>query len=322
MTPKYPAISVIVPIYNAGKYLAPCIRSVLAQTFTDFELILVDDASTDDSLSVCRSFADCRIRILTNSVNQGLSMTRNVGIDNACGHFFTFLDADDLIHPGFLKSVFGTALKTGSEIVAVPFKQDSIEWQVEDITVAEDYELFEPETAVRKGLYQSIQLNSACGKLYDAVLFNEFRFSKGGYEDLDSFYRLFFKANKIAYLPCEMYFYRMHGESYIHTFTPERAVVLDVTERIVDYMSANCPQLLPAARDRALSAAFNIFNLLAENKAELPEIENRCKRTIRRYRRASLMNPNVRLKNKLGILVTYIGGFRLLKVMARIGKNS
>lgn len=320
MTMKRPKISVIVPVYNAGKFLAPCIRSVLAQTFTDFELILVDDASTDASLEVCQSFADSRIRILKNKENQGLSLTRNVGIDNAQGRYLTFLDADDLLNPRFLEKVIQLAGRCGSQIVATAFTHDYQKWV--KCPCESRYELFDSETAIAKGLYQSVQLNSACGKLYDAKLFNEFRYRKVGYEDLDSFYKLFFKANKITYYAGKMYFYRMNPASYIHTFTPERAVVLDVTERIVEYMTDNCPRLVPAAHDRALSAAFNVFNLIAKNKAGLPDIVRKCKLTIKKYRKESLLNPKVRLKNKMGILVTYIGGFRLLKFMAQLSKNS
>lgn len=93
-----PEISVIVPVYNSGQCLPRCIESVLKQSFTDFELLLVDDGSTDGSGAVCDAYAekDDRIRVF-HKENGGVSSARNRGIDEACGEFLTFVDSDDLI---------------------------------------------------------------------------------------------------------------------------------------------------------------------------------------------------------------------------------
>lgn len=322
MSDRNPEISVIIPVYNAGEYLAPCIESVLGQTFTDFELLLIDDASTDGSLAVCQRYeaADPRIRVLPQAKNRGLSITRNVGIDAAKGCYLTFLDADDSLHPQFLERLYGAATSEDCQVAVSAFElvtpEEHMNPSMRSFSECR-IRLFLPAEAVEDTLYQMSLNNSACGKLYDKKLFEEFRYRPIGYEDLDSFYRLFLMAERIAYVSAPMYFYTMNPGSYLHTFTPERAVVLDVTERIVAYMEANHPELLPAAHDRALSAAFNIFNLMAANNCMMPEIADRCKATIRRYRRESLFNRRVRLKNKLGIMVTYLGGFVLLKAFAR-----
>lgn len=93
-----PAISVIVPVYNAEKYLHRCIDSILAQTFTDFELLLIDDGSKDKSGAICDEYAvkDSRVRVF-HKENGGVSSARNVGLDNACGEWITFVDSDDEI---------------------------------------------------------------------------------------------------------------------------------------------------------------------------------------------------------------------------------
>lgn len=100
-----PSISVIVPIYNASKWLDRCICSILAQTFTDFELILVDDGSTDDSGNICDKFAetDPRIRVI-HKQNGGVSSARNTGIDTARGNYVTFCDADDTVDAHWLET--------------------------------------------------------------------------------------------------------------------------------------------------------------------------------------------------------------------------
>ena len=93
-----PLISVIVPVYNTEKYLHRCIDSILAQTFTDFELLLIDDGSTDSSGEICDDYAakDSRVRVF-HKENGGVSSARNLGLDNAQGEWITFVDSDDSI---------------------------------------------------------------------------------------------------------------------------------------------------------------------------------------------------------------------------------
>lgn len=103
-----PRISVIVPVYNAGECLRRCIDSILGQTFTDFELLLVDDGSRDGSGSICDGYAgkDHRVRVF-HKANGGVSSARNVGIDNARGEWITFCDADDRVLPAWLQNYMG-----------------------------------------------------------------------------------------------------------------------------------------------------------------------------------------------------------------------
>lgn len=89
--------SIIVPIYNTEKYLDKCIQSILNQTLQDYEVLLIDDCSTDDSLEIAGNYESERIRVLRNKTNSGLSATRNVGIRNASGDYLVFLDSDDYI---------------------------------------------------------------------------------------------------------------------------------------------------------------------------------------------------------------------------------
>ena len=100
-------VSVIVPIYNASRNLRQCIDSILAQTFSDFELICVDDGSTDDSLSILREYeaADSRVRVLTQT-NQHAGVARNAGKAVAQGEYLVFWDSDDFFHPKALELMY------------------------------------------------------------------------------------------------------------------------------------------------------------------------------------------------------------------------
>ncbi len=92
-----PQVSVIIPAYNAGKYLAETVQSVLAQTYTDFEIIICDDGSTDNTAALAKSFSDSRIKY-TYQKNSGVSVARNNGAESSTGKYLAFLDADDLFH--------------------------------------------------------------------------------------------------------------------------------------------------------------------------------------------------------------------------------
>ncbi|MCD8266102.1 MAG: glycosyltransferase [Prevotellaceae bacterium] len=116
---EQPLVSVIVPVFNAGKYLSQCVESVLGQTFTRWELLLVDDGSTDGSTEACDAYAlrDSRIRVWHKG-NGGASSARNVGLDKARGEWIAFLDADDYLLPHSLKALVEEALRSGADLIA------------------------------------------------------------------------------------------------------------------------------------------------------------------------------------------------------------
>jgi len=117
MTPK---ITIIIPIYNAGKYLRPALESLKYQTFTDWECICVNDGSTDDSSAVVSSFAKSDQRFIPiNQINSGVSAARNAGLDAARGEFIAFLDQDDLLSPGALEHFMELADKYNADMVRV-----------------------------------------------------------------------------------------------------------------------------------------------------------------------------------------------------------
>ena len=106
-----PKISVIVPVYNTEKYLHRCIDSILSQTFTDFELLLIDDGSKDSSGVICDEYAakDSRVRVF-HKENGGVSSARNLGLDNAKGDRITFVDADDWVENKYIENLFEKSL--------------------------------------------------------------------------------------------------------------------------------------------------------------------------------------------------------------------
>lgn len=316
-------ISVIIPVYNAAPFLEEAIASVISQSVADREIILVDDGSTDASPGICdrAAAADPRVCVI-HKPNGGLSDARNAGLDTARGEWIAFLDADDALAPGALARMLDAALATGADVVAADIVRSPDASLPPGLKPRYREETLPPDEAVERMLYQRGLNNSACGKLYAARLWQGLRFRRGvWYEDLDVFYRVMERAGKVAAIPDALYVYRENPASFTRRFSEARADVLDVCDRMVEYMRASSPALLPAALDRRLSAAFNIYGLLAANPDAIPTkrdgIARRCMNIILSQRRRSLTDPKVRLKNKLGILATYLGGFPLLRLLSR-----
>ena len=140
-----PMFSLIVPVYNVAQYLPQCIESVLAQDFADFELILVNDGSPDNSLAICQSYAakDVRIKVI-DKPNGGASTARNEGMATAKGNYFLFIDSDDYIEsPNLLTEISKTIRKTNTDIVLYSGK---------------NYNMLNGKTSIQRGNYDLSQI--------------------------------------------------------------------------------------------------------------------------------------------------------------------
>ena len=122
-----PTISVIVPVYNTEKYLNRCIDSILSQTFSDFELLLIDDGSTDNSGTICDEYVmrDSRVRVF-HKANEGVSLARNLGVNEASGEWIAFIDADDWILDTYL-ATFVNYINKGAQILVATTKEMKVE---------------------------------------------------------------------------------------------------------------------------------------------------------------------------------------------------
>lgn len=319
MKQLYPLVSVIIPVYNAEKYLVRCIQSALDQTYPDLEIILVDDGSTDSSTSICRRFYFnfSKIKYIRKE-NGGLSSARNCGIREAKGKYLFFLDADDYLHCQGMETLVRIAEESGAEITVgshFKFRDSSLSAQLlalEKFNSKLPYGTWSGKDAARRMLLQKkIPDNSAWGKLYLKSLFQTFSFRENTtYEDLDIIPFMAFSCRQVAFTLRKIYFYRQHPDSYLHNFSSQRKDVLSVTERIENHF-AEYIKMKKAAQSRRFSACFNILLLYYKNKGVVEEKEWKntvelCRREIKRLRMGILINPNARLKNKAGALLSFL----------------
>lgn len=223
-------ISVIVPVYKVEQYLNRCVDSILNQTFTDFELILVDDGSPDNCGRICDEYAATNKRIkVIHQKNQGVSVARNVGIEYAlttCSEWIAFIDSDDWVHPQYLEILYNTATKNKVNIVSCSFYYS--------VSNQEDnYELFEiNKIKAVKGttefLFVKKYMNTYApwGRLYRKSSFSAIRFPAGQrFEDMRTIYKVLYNNGKIAYIQNKLYyyFYNENGASF-SKYTVEQAI--------------------------------------------------------------------------------------------------
>lgn len=298
-------ISVIIPAYNAQAYLRECLESVLAQSFSDWEAIIVDDGSTDSTREIAAGFTvrDSRVR-LVSTPNGGLSSARNAGIAEARGQWLTYLDSDDTLYPDALARLMA-ATTENVDIVVAGLSRDRDVAAVTDDSV----EIMSGLTALERGLYQRGVTTSACAKLFSRRVADGITFPDGlYYEDLLYCVETLRRSARVAVIGDVVYYYRDNPSSFINTFSPRRLDVLRVTARVEELLEGD-EELLRAARSRRLSACFNIYGLLAvhDRDGRYSDVSCRCWTLIKDYRRDSLFDPRVRLKNKVGILLSYMG---------------
>lgn len=206
------AISVIVPIYRVEKYLPACIDSILNQTFTDFELILVDDGSPDRCPEICDETAkrDARVRVI-HQANAGLSAARNAGIEIAHGEWLGFVDSDDYIAPQFYEKLYQTAQRTDADCVMCSVQNvDESGKPIDSALMRVADEVKTGREVLRKiGRDDVTPYLTAWNKLYRRKLFNTLRYPAGRQnEDVFVFAELFCQVQRAVCVAEPLYFYR------------------------------------------------------------------------------------------------------------------
>lgn len=216
-----PKISIIVPIYNVEKYLEKCIKSILNQTFKDFELILVDDGSPDKCGEICEKYKalDSRVRVVHKS-NAGLSAARNTGLDLAKGDFVAFVDSDDYVHKQMYEILYSQIIKDKSDITICDFEyvyeNKNIDLlQYDDLKKGFNIETFNKIEALEQiDKKDGVKFVIACNKLYKIELFNVLRFEEGRiHEDELMAHKIIYKSKKITFINCKLYHYLQRENS-------------------------------------------------------------------------------------------------------------
>lgn len=292
-------VSIIVPVYQVENYLRQCVDSILAQTFTDFELILVDDGSKDRSGQICDEYAemDERVKVI-HKENSGPSDTRNRGIEQAAGNYFMFVDSDDYIAPTMVECLYQSILKENADIAACNFlysfeddrNQDfstNIQWEV-----VSGAEIFYNRKNDRSCGYWTVVWN----KLYKSKVFGKLRFRAGKYYE-DEFWAndIYQMDIKMVTIPECLYYYRQHGNNSMKTTNSKKN--LDILEALQDRIdiylmdethAAQAYRVLIYSLEYLEKSKRMITN--REEKAKYLQAEKRTKDIVHQLRKRKLTN--------------------------------
>ena len=233
-------ITVVLPVYNVVDYLEECIKSVLKQTYVNFELILVDDGSSDGSELICDKYKemDCRI-IVIHQKNGGLSAARNTGISYASGKFITFIDSDDYIAPEYIEKLYEAIIKYDADISMCDFQKVPENSKLSERTILfgkmiKELVLNKEETI--KEVYRDTNHGIdfvAWAKMYRLDLFktNNIYFPVGKlHEDTFTTYKLIFCCDRIIYVDAPMYYYIIRkGSITTSDFSVKRLDMIEAT---------------------------------------------------------------------------------------------
>ncbi len=209
-------ISIIIPVYNSSYYLSRCIECVFHQTYMDWELILVDDGSTDGSGEICDKVAErnCKKVHVIHQQNQGASVARKVGIEQSKGDLLTFVDSDDIIEDDYLERLYNAMNQYGVKIAAC---DQIIHQEGTELIVDKSGDVMLLDDKAIQDRFFNYQFWGFCGKIYhksvpEGVFFPEYTIN----EDYVVMAQLFERYKQMAYVPMGLYHYMTHGDSLSH----------------------------------------------------------------------------------------------------------
>lgn len=205
-------VSVIIPVYNVSHYVKQCIDSVIRQSHTNLEIILVDDGSTDSSGIICEEYSSSDDRIIVyHTENQGLSAARNYGIDRANGQYIAFLDSDDWMEHHAIQTLLSAAIMIDADIAACGYWREWVNRKQPSAQVDRSIVLSGDEI-LQSYLTEPFLCTVVWNKLYRTELFNSIRYPVGRiFEDAATTYRLLDFAQKVCVIPERLVHYRMRG---------------------------------------------------------------------------------------------------------------
>lgn len=266
-------VSIIVPVYNSEKYIDNCVQSILSQTYDNFELLLINDGSTDSSLSNCKKWesVDSRIKVIDKE-NGGASSARNVGLSECRGEYVVFVDSDDYVAKTYVSNLM-LAVKEGPfDIVQCSLQQVSDFGSIASVSFSKDHIR---EITKQQALNDRLYKVSVCGKIYRRTLFDNFSFKEGSvYEDDASYYIFVDRAERIAILDEILYYYYMSDDSVMRNNDENRSLAfIEIYEERIEYFKSreNIP-LLEGTYGRfclVLLLSYSLFKKKHTNKSDI-----------------------------------------------------
>lgn len=302
-------ISIIVPVYNVERYLEKCIYSIINQTYTNIEIILVNDGSIDNSLKICNKYKEYDSRIIViDKPNGGLSDARNVGINRASGDYIMFVDSDDWIDLNIVEKLYNLVCENDACIAQCDFvdvyddSEISLKSEHKNITMMNSNE-------VLRNIYKENGIKNIVvwNKIYKKELFDNIRFPKGKiHEDEFITYKILDRCSKIVDTNEVMYYYRKRPGSITNSnFNIKKLDSIDAIKERVDYFDNKNYRELKLMAQNQLQFILRSFYLevyktdIANKQIYLNRILKDVKENYIRF----IFNKYIGLKSKIIITI-------------------
>lgn len=302
-------VSIIVPIYNVEQYLRRCVDSILSQTYSNLEIILVDDGSPDECPRMCDEYAriDERVRVIHKD-NGGLSSARNAGLDIMNGNYVMFIDSDDYLAVNTVECILEESLNYCADIVTFKFVKVYDDHQESTIDTNKEIRIWSGKQALVQMFYSDGIGWEAWNKLYKAELFSDIRYVEDVLmEDMATTYKVFELCDKVVETSYKLYFYYIRQSSIMRSSSPKKAIdSINNMGGMCEYFKKKHPDILyaPCAY---LGKTAPYYLVMLVNMNESLETQRKCIDAIRNYYKFTCKAKFVQKKFKCITL-----GFRLL----------
>lgn len=301
-------ISAIVPIYKVEQYLNRCIDSIINQTYTNLEIILVDDGSPDNCPKICDEYAkvDDRIKVI-HKENGGLSDARNAGLNVATGDYIGFIDSDDWVHKDMYKILYKIMMEEKSDIVECNAKK--INKYLDDMEVNLDFKSFNynKEESIEALISENTVQQTVWNKLYKKDVIENILFEKGKFHE-DEFwtYQIFHRCDKLVHVDIDLYYYFQREDSIMgESYSINRLDAIQGRYNRYLFIKDNYPKYVQLEKINLFYICLYYFqqSLLKSNDEEYRV----TKEFIKKYMKLIEINiKNVDLKTAIWILISKI----------------
>ena len=313
-------VSIIVPVYNVEKYLEQCINSIINQTYKNIEIILIDDGSTDNSGIICDEYAkkDNRIKVIHKD-NEGISATRNRGIDESSGKYISFVDSDDYIEKNMIEILYKDIEKENADIAVCNYiivkDKNNIK---KDKNNSYNVIILSQNDALRMCFCNEFEFY-LWNKIFKKTLFNEIKFPKGkNSEERYTLPKLIDNSKKIIYDNRKLYYYRIRKNSIIHSNEKINYDAIEADSYLLEYMKVNHKNLENISMESFINTNFAIYNKMYIMKCK---DKNKYKLITKNIKENYTKEIKKSLKNKLKIKITLFLRMRCIYNMLLKIKN-
>lgn len=307
---KSDLISIIVPVYNVEQYIDKCLTSIITQTYSNLEIILVNDGSTDNSRLKCENWAmkDSRIKVI-HKENEGLSEARNIGINNATGNYLTFIDSDDYILESYISHLYDLIIQYKADLsVCQPIRVDEENQIIQPVRSHERIRIIEGNSECMKQFLSYDDINTvAWGKLYSKKIFADIRYPKGKYhEDVWTTYKYIARCNSIIISTAQLYAYRLRYGSIVNSyFSPKHLDGIKGSIERYEYISKFYSELSGVAAINIIYSANQCMLRLGKSTCKDSYYINYLQNIYKKYLQYYLMGTSKPISKIFALIARY-----------------